>query len=169
MCNLLLDRLKQDHKRFECLFKELERQCDGKGSGLLDPQTLYAIAKYFGGGALLFHHALEDAIYAKLLQNQPRFREIYDLAADHRQSWCEFEWFGAAVSESKEDPVEATRSFIGNERGHFISEEEIFFPQAAKCLRSEDWESLERSVPAAELLAADDTDATIARLFQGGI
>lgn len=167
MCNLLLTRLKQDHRRFECLFAELERQCNAKGAGgLLDPQILHAIAKYLGDGALLFHHALEDAIYAKLLQNRPRFREIYDLSADHRQSWREFEWFGSAVAGSIDEPVEATRSFIGNERGHFISEEEIFFPEAAKHLQPEDWRSLERSVPATELLAADDVDETIARFFQ---
>lgn len=167
MHKFLLEHLTKGHKRFERLFKELERQCDATQSGLLDPKTLHAIAQYLGSGALLFHHALEDAIYAKLLQYQPRFREIYDLAADHRQSMREFEWFGSAVSGSEEDPFEATRSFIGNERGHFISEEEIFFPQAAKCLQSEDWRSLEQNVPAAELLITD-IEATVDRLCEGG-
>ena len=169
MCDILRGRLIDDHRRLECLFVELERQCKAKEECRpIDLPILQSIAHYLGDGALLFHHALEDAIYAKLLHNHPRFREIYDLAEDHRQSWREFERFLAAVAGAGEGLAEATRSFIGNERGHFISEEEIFLPYAAKFLTREDWQSLERSVPAAELLAADVNDPMVARLFQEG-
>jgi len=169
MCNILQGRLKDDHHRFECLFAELERQCAAKEE--LRPvqwPKVHAIVNYLGCGALLFHHALEDAIYAKLLERQPRFRDIYDMAEDHRQSWREFERFAAAVSVAREDLVDVTRSFVGNERGHFISEEEIFFPYALRSLRDEDWESLERSVSGTELLAPDIKDPIVARLIQEG-
>jgi hemerythrin-like domain-containing protein len=170
MCDILLGRLKDDHRRLEHLFLELERQCAAKEGGRpIDLLVLRAIVDYLGDGALLFHHALEDAIYMELVHTLPRFREIYDLAEDHRASWREFERLKTAVSGPGEELVEAIRSFIGNERGHFISEEEIFFPYARAFVRNEDWLRLERSAPAAELLSVDVRDSIVARLFREGL
>lgn len=170
MCDILLGCLKDDHRRLEYLFLELEHQCAAKEEGRsVDLIVLRAIVDYLGDGALLFHHALEDAIYIELMHTHPRFCEVYDLAEDHRASWREFERLKTAVSGSGEDLIEAIRSFIGNERGHFISEEEIFFPYARAFVQNEDWLRLERSAPAAELLSVDVRDSIIARLFREGL
>jgi len=162
MCNFLLERLKGDHTRFKYLFAELERLCVArKSTPSDDAPILKAILDYLGGGALLFHHALEDAIYARLLQIYPQFPEIYDLADDHKKSWREFD-------QLTEDLAATSASFVGNETAHFIAEEEIFFPYAAKFLQNDDWGRIERSVAAAELLAADADDPIIVRLLQEG-
>lgn len=170
MCNFLLGRLKDDHKRFECLFGELERQCAKKEAGhAVDTSTLEAICGHLRNRTLLFHHALEEAIYARLVQIQPRFRDVYDLTEDHRRSWREFDRFATVVSNVQANFVTATLSFISNERGHYILEEEIFFRHAGKFLLRGDWQDLEQSKAASELMADSACDPIVAGLLQNAM
>lgn len=166
MRNNVLTRLREDHGRFERLFVEIENQCTAAERGLsADEACLRAIIAYLGGHALRLHHALEDAIFVKLLEKLPLFLEIYDLAEDHQACRMEFEAFASAAVAINENFVEKARSYVGNERAHFIAEEEVFFPYAERFLLDEQW----RSFQAALIDEAGDaakTHPTISRILQ---
>jgi len=151
MCNEVLTRLRDDHGRFERLFVEIENQCAATENGApVNATYLSAIVAYLREYALRLHHALEDAIFAKLLEKQPHFLEIYDLAEDHRACRREFEAFALAAIPVDDNFTDLARSYVGNERAHFIAEEEVFFPYAQRLLLDEQWQALQASL-------ADDT------------
>lgn len=158
MCHRVLTRLRDDHGRFELLFSTIERECDADEAGqTINHGRLKAIAAYFGTRALPLHHAIEDAIFTHLLGYFPSFREeIYDLLDDHIQSKREFDGFLVAVETVTQNFVEAARSFVANERGHFISEEEVFFPYAEKTLTTEEWDAVETGLVAMQANGNDD-------------
>lgn len=149
--NPVLSQLRTEHERFESLFAEIERECDiAGGGGNVALERLESICEDLRAGALGSHHTLEDRIYAVLIARLPRFGDdIYDLREDHRQSWREFEFFVAAVRAVRAGApgcsnqlLDAAHSYIANERGHIIAEEELFFPYALQYLRAEEWDAL---------------------------
>lgn len=140
----ILERLKGDHVRFERLFRAIEEQCSRLEAGQpADLARLRSITDYLGKFALPRHHALEDAIFAQIVKRMPRFRtDIFDLPEDHHTSKREFINFCTAVERGDDDLAELARSFVANERGHFIAEEEIVFHYASKHLTAEQWDEL---------------------------
>lgn len=144
MRNEVLERLTGDHARFERFFRAIEEQCSKLEAGQdADMPRLKAIVGYLANFAFPRHHALEEAIFAQLAKRMPRFRvDIFDLSEDHHTSKQEFINFSLAVERGDEDLAETARSFIANERGHFIAEEEIVFHYASKHLTAEQWADL---------------------------
>jgi hemerythrin-like domain-containing protein len=148
MCDGVLNRLRDDHKRFERFFKAIEHECSkAEADGHFDHPRLLAIACYLGEQALPCHHALEDAMFFNIVKLEPRFRtDVYDLPEDHESSKREFQLFEKSVNAADGRFSEAARSFVANERGHFISEEEVLFPFAAKTLTQKQWNDLSVSL-----------------------
>lgn len=140
----LLERLRRDHGRFERFFRAIEQECSHLDAGKpADMPRLKAITTYLGKCAFPRHHALEDAIFAQLVKRLPNFRaDIFDLPEDHHTSKQEFLNFMRAVETSDNDLADTARSFVANERGHFISEEEVIFRYAAKYLAADQWQTL---------------------------
>jgi len=148
MGNDVLGRLRGDHARFERFFQAIEAECSRLEEGqAANMPRLKAIAAYLGNSAFPRHHALEDAIFAQIVKRVPRFRgDIFDLPEDHHTSQQEFVNYLLAVERGDADLAETARSFVANERGHFISEEEIVFRYAEKCLTAEQWDGLRESL-----------------------
>jgi len=148
MCNPVLARLREEHVRFERFFQAIEQECSrAESGGEVDRRRLAAISTYLGEGTLPRHHTLEDAMYLSFTRMMPSFRQdVYDLPEDHEASKREFKIFQKALATMDTRFPEAARSFVANERGHFISEEEILFPFAAKTLTAADWERLSASL-----------------------
>lgn len=151
----VLARLLDDHRDFERLFAAIEDQYgDEARPAKLDVSKLEAVRWHLAAHAFR-HHAVEDRMNAMLLRHLPRFgAEIYDLREDHDQTAIEFEAFSRAVDglraglpESIETFCDSARAYIANERGHFIAEEELFFPYAAQHLKEEDWAELKANAP----------------------
>lgn len=144
MRNEVLERLKGDHVRFERLFRAIEDECSHIEAGeAANIPRLKAITAYLGNFAIPRHHALEDLIFAQIVKRLPGFRiEIFDLPEDHHTSKREFINFSRAIERGGEDMAEIARSFIANERGHFIAEEETVFPYASKHLTASQWSEL---------------------------
>lgn len=148
MTNDVLQRLRDDHRRCERLFCAIEEECSRLESGTpADMPRLKAIADYLGKCCFPRHHALEDAIFTELVKRLPNFRaDIFDLSEDHHASKQEFINFMFAVAHEDDDLAETARSFVANERGHFISEEELVFRYAEKYLTPEQWATLRQSL-----------------------
>ncbi|MGE4063217.1 MAG: hemerythrin domain-containing protein [Rhodospirillaceae bacterium] len=144
MRNEVLERLTGDHARFERFFRAIEEQCARLDAGKpADVPRLKAIVSYLAKFAFPRHHALEDAIFAQLVKRMPNFWvEIFDLPEDHHTSKQEFMNFMLAVERGDDDLADTARSFVANERGHFISEEEIVFRYARKHLTADQWAEL---------------------------
>jgi len=148
MTNDVLERLRADHARCERFFRAIEEQCARLDAGKpADLPRLRAIADYLGKSMFPRHHALEDAIFAELVKRTPGFRaDIFDLPEDHHTSKQEFINFTLAVEREDDDLVEKARSFVANERGHFISEEELVFRYAERHLTADQWAMLRKSL-----------------------
>lgn len=152
MKNDLLGRLYEDHGRFGRFFQAIEEQCVCCECGKpVDRRRLEAICTYLGE-CLPPHHALEDDIFAQLGRKFPGFRdEIFDLLEDHQIGRREFKIFASTVEMGNGGFAEAARSFVANERGHFIAEEETVFRYAAKYLGADQWHALRESAPVLSL------------------
>jgi hemerythrin-like domain-containing protein len=150
MKNQVLARLHEDHARFDQFFAAIEDQCSRLETGLpADMPRLKAIIEYLGRQEFPRHQALEEAIFAKLLARRPHFREdIFDLTEDHKVSQRQFTRLVRAVESGNETLMGAARSFVANERGHFISEEETLFHAAGQYLSENDWHQLSEGVKA---------------------
>ena len=167
MCTDVITLLKDDHRRFAGLFLEIANQCDRAEDGVpVDNAILNAIVSFLRDRALPVHHALEEAIFIMLLRNFPQIREIYDLAEDHQQSNREFDAFVDAVTSTKDSFVDVARSYIGNERAHFIAEEEVLFPYAKRYLRQDQWNDLKNTLRTINPNATEPLDPVIARFLQ---
>lgn len=152
----VLDGLCEQHRLFERLFVAIESACaQMQTSKALDVARLEAMRWYLSGEGRR-HHEIEDRIFTVLLARLPQFSEdIYDLRDDHEQSGLEFSAFARTLDALKADDTPQSReafcdsaeAYIANERGHFISEEELFFPYAVRNLSSDDWAAL-ASAPA---------------------
>lgn len=152
MRNEILVRLTGEHARFERFFRAIEEQCSRLEAGQqADVPRLKAITSYLAKFAFPRHHALEDAIFAQIVKRMPRFRvDIFDLPEDHHTSKQEFINFCLALERGDDDLAETARSFIANERGHFISEEEIVFQYAHNNLTAEQWSELQKGLQIVE-------------------
>lgn len=153
MTSPVLTHLREDHGRFERLFAEVERQCAAlEGGATADVARLRAIAWYFVEYGCRRHNAAENTIFFVLVGRLPTYgRDIYDLVADHRMSSAQAERFAEAVATLKEATQETNgafvvfaRGYVGNERGHFISEEELFFPYAERHIERTQWDEIEK-------------------------
>jgi hemerythrin-like domain-containing protein len=154
MCNGVLVRLREEHERFEQLFAETERLCTAiEVRGEIGVLSMKAIAWYFTEGAQnTLHQALEDRLSNIVLEHVPGFAlDIYDLHQDHQKSRKWAAAFANALDALTDDPYEAqksvvrtARAYIGHERVHYMSEEEILFPYAQRHLTPGEWAELRR-------------------------
>ena len=72
----ILERLRHEHCHFERIFSAIEAECSRLEVGITaNIERLKSIVAYLGKYAFPAHHALEDAIFEKLEQHVPLFRQ----------------------------------------------------------------------------------------------
>jgi len=163
----VVTRLCADHVLFEQIFREIERQCVclavGKG---FDAKKLGAAICYLNEHEKSYHHEIEERIGSLLNKQSPGYdTNIYDLSGDHSICHREFERFRRCFDNGElhactiEEAVDCAKSYIGIERAHFISEEELFFPYAIRHLTHRQWRTVNKLKALAEADSSLSPDA----------
>jgi len=143
MCDILM-RLREDHVRFERLFRAIEYECSNLERGAVYNHLRLTEAAAYLHCQMPAHHALEEDIFVQIVKMLPTFCEdIYDLLKDHQVSKLMFKSLARAVSLNDGNIAGCAGLFITNERAHFIAEEEIIFPHAVKYLSIHHWRRLD--------------------------
>ncbi len=146
MCQRLLERLREEHRTVERRLLEVEKQCEAMERGEQpNLSVLRAAAFYLLGDLMREHSALENQL-ADLLGNRlPGFsEEILDVTRDQEQSSRAIGRFVEALEQFESAKcdrvalVHIARAMVGNERGHLIAQEELFFPFAARHIKGEE-------------------------------
>jgi len=152
MGDLVLAMLREDHIGFERAFGEIERLVTAKSADSSEGKRMEELVWYLVKHAKSFHQDVEELIYYSLLERVPHFSDdIYPVAADHRECIRRGKALAAAIQVVGPDArlygsalEEAAYSYISHERGHFIAEEELFYPFAQRYLRAEQWEKIRK-------------------------
>lgn len=151
-----IERLLEEHRSVEGHLREVENQCELMERG---DQPSLAILKAAGsfleGEVMRAHHLQENHLYILLSARLPRFaEEIFDVRRDREQSSRAIARFTRALEHfefARCDRValaHIARAMVGNERGHIIAEEELFFPYVVRHLKTEEETSLLDGRPA---------------------
>jgi len=106
----------------------------------------------------IYHHPLEDAVFARLRAREPWVAKgLFDLAAEHRDLADLTRRFGEAVQrvlleeEVARDALDhLAREFLDRYRQHIGVEESMFLPAAMRALGPEDWTAIEAEMTAHE-------------------
>jgi len=146
MCHELLEQLREEHRDVERHLLKVEEQCEAMERGdQPDLAVLYTVAAYLAGDAMREHHARENRLVRLLGTRLPHFaEEILDVTRDHEQSRRAIGRYTQALEQfenAKCDRValaHIARAMVGNERGHFIAEEEVFFPYVAGHIKNDE-------------------------------
>ena len=141
--------------------------------------AIRAIIAYFEVYTELYHHPLEDQVFARLkLRDPAAAASIGDLAREHRKGSERLRRVAQAVDgvladrEILRQDVDAiVRDFLEHERHHMAMEDRHFFPAAAKALKPDDWAEIASAQSAhKDPLFSDATetrfDALRAHIFQ---
>jgi hemerythrin-like domain-containing protein len=154
-----LDFLRQDHANMAALLRMLARQVDKFRRGERpDYEAIGAILDYFVNFPDAHHHPIEDQMFAKLRDRDPRAAErLGDLLAEHAELAARARDFSTglrAVLEEAEIPREAfalcARRLIDHQRQHIDREESAFFPAAEQALTPADWRELTAAMARAD-------------------
>ena len=164
-----LKNLRLDHANFMKLLSILEQELAVFDSGdRPDYEIIETISAYFADYAETFHHPLENSIYTKLRERDPKAAEAMgDLEREHEATAKDVAAFAEAaqaVLQEAEIPRslfhERAMTFIRNERAHIGMEERLFFPQAEAALTDADWQAIDKAwTGAADPLFSDSKKA----------
>jgi hemerythrin-like domain-containing protein len=95
----------------------------------------------------LYHHPLEDLVFAKLkLRDPAAAAKVGNLTLEHQKGAERLRRVAQAVDGVladrkilRQDVDSIVRDFIESERRHFMMEDRKFFPAALKALEHQDW------------------------------
>jgi len=151
----IMHRLRRDHANFARLFAALERQIVlMESGGRPDWDIVSRIVQYCLEYPDLYHHPLEDQVFARLRARDPAAASI-DLVAEHRELSALLRRVAAAVEQILQDAAMPrdrfaglVRRFLDAQRDHVRREEALFYPAAERALGPADWAELDRAVSA---------------------
>ena len=166
--NTVIDRIQQDHRNTEQLLKLMEQETDHLEAGdFTNLPLLFDIMHYFVNYPDLYHHPLEDQVFAVLKKKTPAVAgKVDQLYSEHvrmgeaSESLLDLttELQGDAVTPRKE-VVRELRDYVRQYREHIDREERELLPAAAKALDANDWQVLEKQF-------ATNTDPLFGRVLQ---
>lgn len=169
-----LEALRQDHRHMTQLLDLLGRQIDlVTAAREADTELLFEIADYFRSYPDLYHHPKEDLIARQLAVRVPAAAaELAHLEAEHEDGSHDLTRFCHALVNFSMEPdagcarfLEASRTFLENERRHLAWEEERFFPTAEITLTAEDWAAIDAKIAMLAVPAVErDARARFSRL-----
>jgi len=150
MGDSVLATLRDDHVKFERAFLEIERQVAARSAESPDGKRMEELVWYLVKHAKSFHQDVEELIYYSLLERMPQFSDdIYPVAADHRECDRRGKMLAAVIQKANPGAPEyglelrgAAQAYISHERGHFIAEEELFYPFAQRHIRADQWQKI---------------------------
>jgi len=151
----LIQQLGRDHRNMarllDILSEELKRYKSGE---TIDFEVVSRIIDYVLNFPELRHHPREDFAYKILKQRDPAVAaKVEGILSEHKELGALTRKFAAAVRNLEHD-AEMPRGwfeslfsqFITTYRQHMRTEDEVFFPLAAKYLSDADWKEAEGSV-----------------------
>ena len=145
---MIIERLSREHRNIETLLAVLERELEIFDRGdRPDYKVIRAIISYFELYPELYHHPLEDLVFAKLkLRDPAAAAKVGNLTLEHQKGAERLRRVAKAVDgvlagrEFLRQDVDAiVRDFLEHERRHIAMEDRDFFPAALKALRPPDW------------------------------
>lgn len=151
--NTVTERIKQDHRNTEQLLNLVEREVAHMEKGDYTNVPLLAdIMHYFVNYPDLYHHPLEDQMFAVMKRKAPAAAARVDqLYSEHVQMIENAEALLERTTELQGNAVtprgkvvKEFRDYANTYRAHIRSEEEELIPGALKVLDAQDWASLEK-------------------------
>lgn len=166
--NTVIDRIHLDHRNTEQLLRLMDQETDHLETGdFTNLPLLSDIMHYFVNYPDLYHHPLEDQVFAVLKKKAPALAgKVDQLYSEHVQmgeaseSLLELttELQGNAVT-PRDRVVRAFRDFVRQYREHLHREERELLPAAEKTLETSEWRLLEKQF-------ATGTDPVFGKLLQ---
>lgn len=177
---MIVERLSREHRNIEALLGVLERELEIFDRGdRPDYEVIRAVISYFELYPEMYHHPLEELVFAKLkLRDPAAAAKIGNLTLEHQKGAERLRRVAQAVDYVladremlRQDVDNIVRNFIESERRHVMTEDRDFFPAALKALKPQDWtEIASASTDHVDPLfsdAAEETfDALRARILQ---
>ena len=143
---MIIERLSKEHRNIETLLAVLERELEIFDRGERpDYQVIRAIIYYFQLYPELYHHPIEDLVFAKLkLRNPAAAAKVGNLTLEHQKGAERLRRVAQAIDGVLADreiprPIWVVRDFIESERHHIRMEDRDFFPAALMALKPQDW------------------------------
>ncbi|OGT80411.1 MAG: hypothetical protein A3H91_07445 [Gammaproteobacteria bacterium RIFCSPLOWO2_02_FULL_61_13] len=151
--NTVIDRIHLDHRNTEQLLRIIEQETDHFDTGEFTNLPLLAdLMHYFVNYPDLYHHPLEDQIFALLKRKAPALAgKVDQLYSEHVSMGEASESLQELVTELQGNAVtprnrivKAFRDYLRQYREHIDKEEKELIPAAAKALDNSDWIQLEK-------------------------
>jgi hemerythrin-like domain-containing protein len=145
---MIIERLSREHRNFETLLAVLERELEIFDRGdRPDYQVIRGIIYYFQLYPDLYHHPIEDLVFAKLTLRDPAAAaKVGNLTLEHQKGAERLRRVAQAIDgvlADREIPRPNVNSivheFIESERRHIRMEDRDFFPAALVALKPQDW------------------------------
>jgi len=143
---MIIERLSKEHRNIETLLAVLEHELEISDRGERpDYQVIRAIIYYFQLYPELYHHPIEDLVFAKLkLRNPAAAAKVGNLTLEHQKGAERLRRVAQAIDGVLADreiprPNWVVRDFIESERHHIRMEDRDFFPAALMALKPQDW------------------------------
>jgi hemerythrin-like domain-containing protein len=145
---MIIERLCQEHRNIETLLAVLERELEIFDRGdRPDYDVIRTIINYFEVYPDLYHHPLEDLVFAKFKIRDPAAAaKVGNLTLEHQKGAERLRRAAQAVDGVlagreilRQDVDTIVRDFIEHERRHIMMEDRDFFPAALKALEPQDW------------------------------
>jgi len=155
MSNPVIEKLLREHDGMRSVLLAVRRQLDklelneSPDFALLH-DALYYMRKFPG----VFHHPVEELIFARLLQRNPVLAaDIERVQQEHKEIYELEAWLlETAVQASREGAaayprlLDFGRRYLLIQRQHSETEEDLIFPHALSALQPEDWQAIQRQV-----------------------
>ena len=148
----LLDELHQDHINVDKLLGILAGEFDRYSAmGAADFDIALDVVRYLTDYSDRYHHPREDLMYDRLLLRLPQVgSDIKQVIAQHDELASAGrnlkEHLAAVESDAlvtRDSLQQVGEAYIAQLRAHMFSEEDVFFPIAARHLKDTDWEEIE--------------------------
>ncbi|MBI1732837.1 MAG: hemerythrin domain-containing protein [Gammaproteobacteria bacterium] len=151
--NSVINRIQQDHQNTERLLQLIERETAHLEHGdFTNVPLLSDIMHYFVNYPDLYHHPLEDQVFAVMKKRDPSSAAKVDQLYSEHVQMAEasegllertMELQGNAVT-PRGKLVQEFRDYVRQYRAHMNREEQELLPAAEKVLEAADWKSLEK-------------------------
>lgn len=148
---MIIERLSQEHRNIEALLAVLEHELEIFDRGdHPDYEVIRAIISYFELYPEIYHHPLEELVFARLeLRDPAAAASVGNLRLEHKKGTDRLRRFAQAIDGVlsgreilRQNVDNIVRDFIESERRHIMIEDRDFFPAAVKALKPADWSEI---------------------------